>query len=62
MGLAKSNYDMYRDDLLDMPDYAMFGENLTIEDLDESNVYFHHDLYKLVHHQQILILTITFDL
>ena len=33
---SKKNYDMYRGDLLDMPEYAMFGENLTIEDLDEN--------------------------
>ncbi|EGG96738.1 MOSC domain protein [Staphylococcus warneri VCU121] len=37
---SKKNYDMYRGDLLDMPEYAMFGENLTIEDLDENVVYF----------------------
>ncbi|MCJ1655729.1 MOSC domain-containing protein [Staphylococcus sp. NRL 16/872] len=37
---SKANYTMYKDDLTYLPEYAMFGENLTIEDLDESDVYF----------------------
>ncbi len=37
---SKSNYTMYKDELSELPDYAMFGENLTVEHLDESNVYF----------------------
>ena len=37
---SKSNYDMYKDDLEKLPDYAMFGENLTIKNLDENEVYF----------------------
>ncbi|PNZ68405.1 MOSC domain-containing protein [Staphylococcus croceilyticus] len=37
---SKANYAMYKKDLTHLPEYAMFGENLTIEDLDESDVYF----------------------
>ncbi|GGG91648.1 MOSC domain-containing protein [Staphylococcus pragensis] len=37
---SKANYAMYKEDLPHLPEYAMFGENLTIEDLDESEVYF----------------------
>ncbi|UDI77642.1 MOSC domain-containing protein [Staphylococcus taiwanensis] len=43
---SKANYQMYKDDLVKLPDYAMFGENLTIEDLDEAQVYF-GDKYRL---------------
>lgn len=31
---------MYKDDINILPDYAMFGENLTLVDLDENDVYF----------------------
>lgn len=43
---SKANYQMYKDDLVKLPDYAMFGENLTIEDLDEAQAYF-GDQYRL---------------
>ncbi|OFL86213.1 molybdenum cofactor biosysynthesis protein [Staphylococcus sp. HMSC069D12] len=35
-----SHYQMYRNDLNTIPDYAMFGENLTLENLDEADVFF----------------------
>ena len=31
---------MYKNDLNTIPDYAMFGENLTLKNLDESDVFF----------------------
>ena len=31
---------MYKNDINILPDYAMFGENLTLVDLDENDVYF----------------------
>lgn len=37
---SQSNYQMYKNDLEYLPEYAMFGENLTIESLDEKDVYF----------------------
>lgn len=37
---SKANYTMYQEDLAHLPEYAMFGENLTLEDLDESEVYY----------------------
>ncbi|PTK42196.1 MOSC domain-containing protein [Staphylococcus haemolyticus] len=37
---SKSHYQMYKNDLNTLPDYAMFGENLTLENLDESDVFF----------------------
>lgn len=37
---SKSHYNMYKHALDTVSDYAMFGENLTVEDLDEADVYF----------------------
>ncbi|WP_144523868.1 MOSC domain-containing protein, partial [Bacillus subtilis] len=37
---SKENYSMYKNDINILPDYAMFGENLTLVDLDENDVYF----------------------
>ena len=37
---SKSHYQMYKNDLNTIPDYAMFGENLTLKNLDESDVFF----------------------
>ncbi|GGB74185.1 MOSC domain-containing protein [Staphylococcus nepalensis] len=37
---SKKNYDLWKDDVTALPDYAMFGENLTVEDLDEKNIHF----------------------
>lgn len=36
----KASYHMYANDLAVLPEYAMFGENLTFEDYDEVNVDF----------------------
>jgi MOSC domain-containing protein YiiM len=37
---SKSNYKMWQDDLVELPTYAMFGENLTVANLDEREAYF----------------------
>ncbi|MCC2083433.1 molybdenum cofactor biosysynthesis protein [Staphylococcus sp. HMSC068D08] len=37
---SQSNYDMYKEDLAQLPTYAMFGENVTVKHLDERDVYF----------------------
>ena len=37
---SKSNYQLFKDDLDQLPEFAMFGENLTVEHLDEADVYF----------------------
>ncbi|MGX0301063.1 MOSC domain-containing protein [Staphylococcus hominis] len=37
---SKENYSMYKNDINILPDYAMFGENLTLVDLDENDMYF----------------------
>jgi len=37
---SKHNYDLWRDDVNKLPDYAMFGENLTAQHLDERDVHF----------------------
>ncbi|WP_392450310.1 MOSC domain-containing protein [Staphylococcus massiliensis] len=37
---SKHNYHMWQADIDPMPEYAMFGENLTIEKIDESDLYF----------------------
>ena len=37
---SKKNYRLWADDLSELPNYAMFGENLTAIDLDEQDVYF----------------------
>jgi MOSC domain-containing protein YiiM len=37
---SKSNYKMWQDDVVELPTYAMFGENLTVANLDESEAYF----------------------
>ncbi|PAI26507.1 hypothetical protein APW54_05375 [Staphylococcus aureus] len=39
-GFSKHNYALYQDDLPTLPTHAMFGENLTFDYLDESDVYF----------------------
>ncbi|HDF1124302.1 TPA: MOSC domain-containing protein [Staphylococcus aureus] len=39
-GFSKRNYALYQDDLPTLPIHAMFGENLTFDYLDESDVYF----------------------
>lgn len=36
----KSNYSMWKDDVDQLPTYAMFGENLTVTNLDEREAYF----------------------
>ena len=37
---SKSNYAMWQDDVVELPTYAMFGENLTVANLDEREAYF----------------------
>ncbi|WP_425314872.1 MOSC domain-containing protein [Staphylococcus kloosii] len=37
---SKSNYQMWQDDVVELPTYAMFGENLTVANLDEREAYF----------------------
>ncbi|MBF7024770.1 MOSC domain-containing protein [Staphylococcus kloosii] len=37
---SKSNYKMWQDDVVELPTYAMFGENLTVANLDEREAYF----------------------
>lgn len=37
---SKSNYQMWQDDVAELPTYAMFGENLTVANLDEREAYF----------------------
>ncbi|UQW82753.1 MOSC domain-containing protein [Staphylococcus edaphicus] len=37
---SKKNYLLWEQDLPNLPNYAMFGENLTATDLDEQNVHF----------------------
>lgn len=37
---SKSNYQMWQDDVVEIPTYAMFGENLTVANLDEREAYF----------------------
>lgn len=37
---SKSNYAMWQDDVVELPTYAMFGENLTVSNLDEREAYF----------------------
>ena len=37
---SKSNYQMWQDDITELPDYAMFGENLTAKHMDEKTTYF----------------------
>ncbi|NWK83206.1 MOSC domain-containing protein [Staphylococcus sp. GSSP0090] len=37
---SKKNYELWKDDLPELPSYAMFGENLTATDLDEQHVHF----------------------
>ncbi|WP_437272464.1 MOSC domain-containing protein [Staphylococcus succinus] len=37
---SKKNYKLWKDDLPTLPNYAMFGENLTVLDLDEKDVHF----------------------
>lgn len=37
---SKSNYQMWEHDLPKLPDYAMFGENLTAKHMDEKTTYF----------------------
>ena len=37
---SQSNYDMYKEDLAQLPTYAMFGENVTVKHIDERDVYF----------------------
>lgn len=37
---SQSNYDMYKEDLAQLPTYAMFVENVTVKHLDERDVYF----------------------
>lgn len=43
---SKSNYAMWQDDVVELPTYAMFGENLTVANLDEREAYFGNQ-YKL---------------
>lgn len=37
---SEKNYDLWKDDVTDLPEYAMFGENLTVKDLDEKDLHF----------------------
>ncbi|HLR19230.1 MAG TPA: MOSC domain-containing protein [Staphylococcus sp.] len=37
---SKKNYKLWQNDVSKLPDYAMFGENLTAVDLDEEDIYF----------------------
>lgn len=37
---SKSNYAMWQNDVVQLPIYAMFGENLTVTHLDEREAYF----------------------
>ncbi|MCS5348098.1 MOSC domain-containing protein [Staphylococcus aureus] len=39
-GFSKHNYNMYLNDIIELPTHAMFGENLTFENLDEADVFF----------------------
>ncbi|MDN6837509.1 MAG: MOSC domain-containing protein [Staphylococcus equorum] len=36
---SKKNYELWKNDVSTLPDYAMFGENLTAVDLDENDIY-----------------------
>ena len=37
---SEKNYNLWKDDVAVLPEYAMFGENLTVKDLDEKDLHF----------------------
>ncbi|WP_422428142.1 MULTISPECIES: MOSC domain-containing protein [Bacillales] len=43
---SKKNYSLWEQDVSVLPEYAMFGENITVSDLDEKDVHF-GDQFKL---------------
>ncbi|WP_436957703.1 MOSC domain-containing protein [Staphylococcus sp. AS1337] len=43
---SKKNYSLWEHDVSVLPEYAMFGENITVSDLDEKDVHF-GDQFKL---------------
>ncbi|MGW7884092.1 MOSC domain-containing protein [Staphylococcus xylosus] len=43
---SKKNYSLWEQDVTVLPEYAMFGENITVSDLDEQDVHF-GDQFKL---------------
>lgn len=37
---SKKNYSLWEQDVSVLPEYAMFGENITVSDMDEKDVHF----------------------